>query len=157
MAGIGHLRKLLMRGVGLSRVPWESGRDATPAVLIVGEPQTALAAALPDWRFLAAPNLEQAQALLRRTEVPIVLCDQDAPGLDWRRALPALMDAPPRPCVVLLTKSRDCQLWDQVTAAGGYDILRKPLKAEALSGTLKAAFSQWRSARALEAARDQVT
>ena len=129
--------------------------DSFPTVLLVAGPETAAQAASPDWRLLTTSSLAEAERLLGENEVAVALCDRDAPAVDWKRAVPALAGTSSRPCVVLLTNSEDSQLWERVTAAGGYDVLRKPVSAETLARAIRAGISHWRNARALEAARVQ--
>ncbi len=152
MNGRGSMRGILGGLAGVLR-KGSPGEKSLPAVLVVGRPELAAQAAAPDWRLLTAHDLAEAEALSAAHEVAAALCERDSPGVDWKRAVPALAAAPSRPCVMLLTNSEDCGLWDQVTAAGGYDVVRKPVSSETLSRAIGAAIAHWRNARALDAAR----
>jgi AmiR/NasT family two-component response regulator len=103
--------------------------------------------------MLRARSVEEAEGLLARYEIPVVLYDGDTPGVEWKRAISLLARAHGQPCVVLLSRTRNGHLWEQVTAAGGYDVLRKPLDDEAVSRAVRSGTSHWQNLRALEAAR----
>ncbi|MCL4401737.1 MAG: hypothetical protein M1436_03600 [Acidobacteria bacterium] len=135
---------------GFLRMP--QGRPPEPpATLIVGSAGS-LPEWSPDWRLFVARDLRQAETFLMNHEIALVLYDRDAPG-DWRQAVAVLSGAPSRPCVVLLSESDNGELWDQVTGSGGYDVLRKPVRAEALRRTLRSGISLWRSGRELDSMR----
>ncbi|MBZ5580400.1 MAG: hypothetical protein LAP40_27925 [Acidobacteriia bacterium] len=124
-------------------------RDVRPVALMLGvagvEP--------PGWRVVLAATLDEAQALLAREEIPVVLCESAATGADWKRAVHLLAAAPCHPSVVLLSPPPHPPLWIEVTAAGGYDVLCEPVSAAALDHAIRSATSHWRSRRAIEAAR----
>jgi len=153
MNGFGNLRHILANMMGSFHAPRSASAESAPTVLIVGDPDAAHVAASPDWRLLFASTLADARRLLENSEIPIVVYDREAPGIDWRLAIPALAGTGSRPRVVLLTRTQDSQLWEQVTAAGGYDVIRKPVSAEKLCRAIRAGVSHWRSSRALEADR----
>lgn len=124
--------------------------DSSGTTLFVGKTDSTIEAAPPGWRVLTAANLDEAQSLLARQEIPVVFCDRDFPGVDWKRAIRLLAGSRSHPSVVLLTSAGRPPGWDEVAAAGGYDILREPVTVEVLERTLRSARSHWRSRRALE-------
>jgi len=122
----------------------------TGTTLVLGTFCEVNAVAAAGWRVIEAANLDEAQSMLAREEIPVVLCERDAPGADWKHAVRALAGSQGHPSVVLLTSTGPQPRWDEVAAAGGYDVLREPVTAELLERTLRSARSHWRSQRALE-------
>ena len=88
--------------------------------------------ALTDWQVLRAANLAEAQSLLAREEIPVVLCERDASGVDWKHAVRMLAAAPCRPSVVLLAPPGGQPGWEEVAAVGGYDVITEPVNANSL-------------------------
>jgi len=133
-------------GSSHSRTPRSIG-----TALVLGSPAGFATAAPAGWRVLPAATLDEAQVLLARQEIPVVLCEREAPGIDWKRAVGLLAASPCHPSVVLLASPGRQPRWDEVTAAGGYDVLPEPVTADRLGRTMRSAQSHWRSRRALEA------
>ena len=106
--------------------------------------------ALADCQVLSAANLEEAQSLLAREEIPVVLCERDAAGVDWKYAVRMLAAAPCRPSVLLLAPPGMQPGWEEVTAVGGYDVITEPVNASSLMQAIRSAQSHWRNRRALE-------
>jgi CheY-like chemotaxis protein len=111
----------------------------------------------PGWELLAATDLPEARTLLAGHDIALVLCDRDIASPGWREAVRTLAAAPSKPCVVLLSPSASSELWEQVTESGGYDVLRKPVKAEEFRRTLRAGLSQWESGRQLQTMRRRLS
>jgi DNA-binding NtrC family response regulator len=131
----------------------ESGGTA----LILGKPAGFAGAAPAGWRVLPAAGLDEAQVLLARQEIPVVLCEREAPGIDWKRAVGLLASSRCHPSVVLLAPAGRKPRWDEVAAAGGYDVLPEPLDADALERTMRSAQRHWRNRRALESASQRAS
>jgi DNA-binding NarL/FixJ family response regulator len=129
-------------------------RRGSPSVssraLFVGEP-AALGVTEPAG-LVKTERLEEALARLDHEEIPVVLCDEDV-AADWKSAVRLLARAACRPSVVVLSAGNPLQLWPQVTAAGGYDIVRKPALPGMLDHVIRSATVYWRCRRALDAAR----
>jgi DNA-binding NtrC family response regulator len=130
-----------------------SGR-LTGTVLQLGEIAGLSLLELGGWHVLRAGNLEEAQWLLSREEIPVVLFAQNIPGLEWRQAVGLLAAAPCRPSVLLVAPSPRLPGWEEITAAGGYDVIAEPVSAESLARAMRAAYSHWRSRRALQSAQE---
>jgi DNA-binding NtrC family response regulator len=126
-------------------------RSQVPArALFVGEP-AALGLAEPAG-LAKATHLEEALARLDQEEIPVVLCDEEV-SADWKSAVHRLAGASCRPSVVVLSAGKPLQLWPEVTAAGGYDIVRKPVPPGMLDHMIRSATVYWRCRRALEATK----
>jgi DNA-binding NarL/FixJ family response regulator len=122
----------------------------SPKVLLVGEP-AALGAAQPEGLEIAG-TLEEALSRLDREDIPVVLCDREGPN-DWTSAVRRLARTACRPSVILLSDGDTLSLFEQVAAAGGYDILRKPAAPGVLDHVIRAAAVYWRCRRTLDRAR----
>lgn len=92
-----------------------------------------------------ADTCGEAWTAANRLEAPVILCQRDAPGLEWRDAVRILASATPRPCVILASPVVDNYLWQEVIAQGGYDVLVTPLRTEDVLRSLKLAISWWKS------------
>jgi hypothetical protein len=119
---------------------------------LLGQPAHLAGAKPSGWRVLVAANLEQARLLLAREEIPVVLCEPCAAGMDWRCAIALLAATPSHPSIVLLTPAWPRPAWKEVTAAGGYEVMAEPWNAEALERTMRSARADWHSRRELESA-----
>jgi DNA-binding response OmpR family regulator len=81
----------------------------------------------------------EAGSIAGRFEAPVILCDRDCPGRDWREVVRMLASVRPRPAIVLVSKVVDEFLWQEVVRHGGYDVLLKPLREEEVLRCLKLA------------------
>ncbi len=99
------------------------------------------------WNVLFADTCDQARAALNRLTVPVVLCDRDLPGGEWRDVVQVLASAHHRTCVILISKVVDSYLWDEVVQRGGHDVLAKPLREQEVIRAVKLAWSYWNTAR----------
>lgn len=102
------------------------------------------------WRLLMVADVPRALALLAQRPIPVVFCDRNIPDANWKEAVRMLAAAPSKPCVVLLSPSLSRELWEQITESGGYDVLRKPVTAEAFLRVLRAGLCHWRSGQRLQ-------
>jgi len=129
--------------------------SAFPVVaLILGEQDRALLMniAIPrgiDVRFAA--SCSEAWTIANQTEAPVILCDRDLPGIEWRDAMQILASAPQRPSVILTSKVVDDYLWQEVIRNGGYGVLPKPLREQDVVRSVKLAWSYWSSALKMSA------
>jgi response regulator RpfG family c-di-GMP phosphodiesterase len=99
------------------------------------------------WNVLFADTYEQARAALDHLKAPVILCDRDLPGSQWRDVVQVLASSPHRACVILISRVVDNYLWNEVVQRGGYDVLLKPLREEDVVRTVRLAWSYWNAAR----------
>ena len=120
-------------------------------ILISVDPHVHAAAlqALEGWEILTAESLPEAQTLLQRREIGVVLCDRTTPGLDWRDAVTCLSAPPYRACVIVLAQTARRNDWDDVVEAGGYELLSEPFTSEDLFRVVRAGWSYWQSQQRL--------
>jgi CheY-like chemotaxis protein len=90
-------------------------------------------------------SFEEACAVANRLTVPVILLDRDLPGTDWRVILQSLAASAHPACVILVSGVADDNLLREVIRLGGYDVLPKPLREDAVARVLKLALSYWAS------------
>jgi DNA-binding NtrC family response regulator len=129
-------------------------RRPTGVALQVGEIAGLSRLELGGWRVLRAANVEEAQPLLEREEIPVVLCAHNTPGWGWRQAVSLLAAAPCRPSILLVGPAAGLPRWEEITAAGGYDVISEPLSADSLARAARGAYSHWRSRHALQPTKE---
>ena len=97
------------------------------------------------WDVMLAPTFQQAHQLLKKLQVPVVLCDRDLLGQDWGTSVEELAACSHRACILLVSKVADEYLWNEIVRRGGYDILSKPLQEDEVVRAIKLARSYWNS------------
>ena len=129
------------------------GRAHEPTIVLVSEdPQVcnAVRLAVPaEWRLRETGRVEDARREIMARGVPVALLDRDLPGVAWRRSIRELASPPQAACVIVFSATADRNLWEQVGAAGAYEVLSKPVVPDRLSEVLWSAWKFWRSQRAL--------
>lgn len=134
----------------LRQDPPANPSSAVPVVaLIMGGQDRALLTniAIPsgiDVRF--TDSCSEAWTVANQLEAPVILCDRDLPGAEWRDVLHILASAPQRPSVILTSRVVDDYLWQEVVRHGGYGVLSKPLREEDVVRSVRLAWSYWSSA-----------
>ena len=124
--------------------------SAIPVVaLIIGGRDRALLTniAIPrgiDVRF--TDSCSEAWTIANQMEAPVILCDRDLPGAEWRDVMQILASAPQRPSVILMSRVANDHLWQEVIRHGGYAVLSKPLREEDVVRSVRLAWSYWSSA-----------
>jgi CheY-like chemotaxis protein len=117
--------------------------------LIISEQDRALLrnVAIPrgiDVRF--TESCSEAWTIANQLQAPVILCDRDLPGTEWRDVMQILASAPQHPSVILTSRVVDDYLWQEVIRNGGYDVLPKPLREEDVVRSVRLAWSYWSSA-----------
>ncbi len=99
------------------------------------------------WNVLFTDTCDEARAAVDQLGAPVILCDRDLPGEDWRDVVEVLSSSPHRTCVILISKVVDDYLWNETVKRGGHDVLPKPLREEDVVRAVRLAWSYWNSAR----------
>ena len=99
------------------------------------------------WNVVFTDTSDQARATLDQLKAPVILCDRDLPGGEWRDVVQVLASSPHRACVILISRVVDDYLWNEVVQRGGYDVLPKPLREEDVVRAVRLAWSYWNTAR----------
>jgi DNA-binding NtrC family response regulator len=92
-----------------------------------------------------ASTCDDAWHAANRLQSPVVLCSRDVPGIEWPDAVRILASAIPRPCVILASPVADSNLWKEIVARGGYDVLATPLRDAETTRLIQLASSYWKS------------
>lgn len=101
------------------------------------------------WDVHFADTCEDALEASNELVVPVILCDRDLPGTEWRDVVRSLASCPHRACVILISRVLDDYLWDEVGRKGGYDVLSKPLQEVDVVRAVKLASSYWNTLRSV--------
>jgi DNA-binding NtrC family response regulator len=98
-----------------------------------------------EWNMVVTQSLPEALHLLTSEAFPIVLCDRDLPGWDWRDVMAKIVESSPRICFLMTSRVSDEYLWREVAMRGGYDVVAKPLDAAAVQHMLRRAWYYWKA------------
>ena len=102
-------------------------------------------AANQGWAVYFADICGQAWSLIQQQRAPIVLCDRDSPGTEWRDVIQMMSSAPAPVYAILLSRVADNYLWNEVIRNGGYDLVATPLREEEVLRAIRLGWSYWSS------------
>jgi hypothetical protein len=97
------------------------------------------------WTMYFVDSLAEAQGAAANLRVPVILCDRDLAGADWRETVSRLASSSLPTCVILISRAADDCLWEEVIRSGGYEVLSRPLRPEEVVRVVKLAWSFWNS------------
>lgn len=97
------------------------------------------------WVVHFVDSLAATLAAAASFRVPVILCDRDLLGADWREAVSRLASSSLPTCVILVSRAADGCLWEEVIRSGGYEVLSRPLRPEEVIRVIKLAWSFWNS------------
>jgi DNA-binding NtrC family response regulator len=97
------------------------------------------------WGVHFADTCEEAREAAHQLKAPVILCDRDLLGAEWRSAMSALASLPHGARVILISRFADDSLWNEVGRAGGHDVLFKPLREDNIVPAVTLAWSFWNS------------
>ena len=95
------------------------------------------------WRVSIVASSDAAIAALGERPTPLVLCDRDLAGEDWKDVLAKIAALPQAVYVLVASGVVDDYLWHQVIRNHGYDVVSKPFQQEELRRAVTFAWS-WR-------------
>ena len=93
------------------------------------------------WRVSFTGDRAETERLLREHKPQIMLFDRDIAGQDWREFVACFAAASSGVCIMLLSKVIGDNLWNDLVANGGYEVLRKPLREDELTRAVRMAWS----------------
>lgn len=99
------------------------------------------------WDVFFAKTCAEARQVSEQIKPHIILLDRDLADGDWRDSLSACASSSAGACTILISRVADDYLWNEVVCNGGYDVLPKPLREQAVLRAVKFAWSYWNSAR----------
>jgi DNA-binding NtrC family response regulator len=94
-----------------------------------------------NWKLSITESADAATELLGDEPLPLVICDRDLPGGDWRDTVARIAARRDVLCVVLASSVVDDYLWDEVIKQRGYDVVSKPFEADQLRRAVTFAWS----------------
>jgi len=77
-----------------------------------------------------ASDCGQAIAQIKRTDLRLVICEQDLPDGSWKDILDAIATESDPPSLIVTSRLADDRLWAEVLNLGGYDVLAQPFDRE---------------------------
>ena len=99
------------------------------------------------WEVVAAATRDEAVAILKQRQIPVVICDEDAPE-DWRKIITAIAFLPQSTCILLASRRSGDSLLREVGRHHGYDVIAKPLRYEEVADRVSFAWAWYKSGRA---------
>jgi DNA-binding NarL/FixJ family response regulator len=92
-----------------------------------------------DWeiRFTNSPGW--GFALASQSHFELILCDRNQVGYPWREVMGRLAAISPRSCILLVSPVNHDYLWRDVLQQGGYDVLARPMREDAVLHAVDAA------------------
>lgn len=85
---------------------------------------------LRGWQLCFSRSPKDAFRLASQSDFDLILCDRNQPGYPWREVMDCLAVSLPRSCIVLVSPTKDDNLWWNVLNHGGFDVLIRPLREE---------------------------
>ena len=91
------------------------------------------------WELRFTNSPPEAFQWASQSQFEIILCDRNQPGYPWREVMDRLAKSSPRSCILLVSPMNDDYLWSDVLQSGGYAVLRRPLRVDAVVRLVSAA------------------
>jgi DNA-binding NtrC family response regulator len=104
------------------------------------------------WQIRESHSLRSAVMLLEEHRIPLLMCERDLHPGSWEELLGQVTDFPNPPCVIVVSRQADEDLWVKALSAGAYDVLAKPFNLSELRRTLSDAWQCWHDTFELETA-----
>ena len=101
------------------------------------------------WVLEIADSLKTVLETQRAKRHAVVVYQRELPGIDWREAVSICAGLAGRPCVILLSRLTDHNLWVELARHGGSDLLREPVQIQALGAAVHSAWSLWQTQQKL--------
>jgi|HubBroStandDraft_1064217.scaffolds.fasta_scaffold06883_2 DNA-binding response OmpR family regulator len=88
-------------------------------------------------------TLASALAVLRKSNIPIVLVERDLPPGSWRELLQRAARLTAPPLLIVTSRLADERLWAEAINVGAYDVLAKPFDVQEVCRVVEAAWRHW--------------
>ncbi|MBZ5582149.1 MAG: hypothetical protein LAQ30_08070 [Acidobacteriia bacterium] len=116
-----------------------------------------LAPKSPGWNIEAKLTLEAAIPALRRSRIPIVLCECDLLPGAWRAVLAELASVSDPPALILTSRVADECMWSAALNLGVYDVLATPFDPKEVVRVLSSAWLNWEAGHGIRNGRDSIS
>ena len=97
-----------------------------------------------DWTLTASATPASALSVLRKTPIPILICDCDFTEGTWQKMFERISTLPDPPVVILTSRLADERFWAEGLNLGAWDVLAKPFKTEKAIRVVDSAWRHWR-------------
>jgi DNA-binding response OmpR family regulator len=104
-----------------------------------------------EWSVLRYSTAKAAATELKKSRIPILVCECDLAPNAWRVLLKKFVHLPDPPLLIVTSRLADDRLWAEALNLGAWDVLAKPLDTEEVRRALNTAWLHWctRSERAV--------
>jgi DNA-binding NtrC family response regulator len=99
------------------------------------------------WVIHDASDCKASLNLLKKREIPVVICERRMPDGTWKDLLEKVNALAMPPLVIVTSHDADDALWSEVLNEGGYDVLAKPFVSSEVTRIVSLAWLHWKSAR----------
>jgi DNA-binding NtrC family response regulator len=96
------------------------------------------------WEVISVPTRDEAIAVLRQRQIPLVICDEEAPE-DWRKTATSIAFLPQSTCILLASRTSGDSLVREVGRHHAYDVIAKPLRFEEVADRVSFAWTWYKS------------
>lgn len=98
-----------------------------------------------NWKLHISRNCAEAIGFLKRTLIPVILCERDLPDGTWKDIVERTARAANPPAVIVSSRLADEHLWTEVLNSGGYNVLRKPFRESEVFRDVSLAWLHWKT------------
>jgi DNA-binding NtrC family response regulator len=93
-----------------------------------------------NWNLRVRTTCREALTLLRKTPLPVVICDDESSRGQWHAMLDDLSKLAAPPALIVSSRLADERLWAKVLNLGGYDVLVTPFEK---TEVLRVCYQAW--------------
>lgn len=104
------------------------------------------------WHLSIASNVSNGMISQQKDPAPVLLCDRDLAGCDWREVISTFSKSEACPYIILLSRRLEPALWDELIRNGGSDMLAITADRGVILGAVEAGWLHWRSQQRLRIA-----
>ena len=95
------------------------------------------------WELYRADCLASAQAIMRKREIGVVICECNLSPGTWLDVLEEGRLLPNAPSLIVTSRFADDRLWVEALNLGAYDVLSKPFERMELVRSVSLAWLHW--------------
>jgi DNA-binding response OmpR family regulator len=96
------------------------------------------------WEVISATTRDEAIAILKQRQMPLVICDEEAPE-DWRKTVRTIAFLPQSTCILLASRSSSVALQRELGRHHGYNVIAKPLRFQEVADRVSFAWAWYTS------------
>jgi len=97
-----------------------------------------------NWTVNTARDADEAKGILLSMPVPVILCESELPGGNWKDLLVIIAGIRRPPLLIVTSRLADEYLWAEVLNLGGHDVLAKPFNSTELVQVVSMAGRRWK-------------